>query len=850
MLSRVANVMHSKKQQRHADRWRWFHDVGQDIRYTSRTLRRKPGFSAGVILTMALGIGANTAVFSIVNAVLLKPLPYPDPNGIVLLVNTIHGRPVDGLAVSAPKFTIWRQSSTTVNDIAGYVFGRSLDVTNPDDPQPIPVGRVSADFFRLFGASVAQGRTFTVAEDQPGGDHVAIVSHRFWRNRLGGTTTVIGQTLSLDSDRFTIVGVLDASFDMDPIKPSLASSPAIWLPLQLDPASANDLNYVLVAGRLRSGVSFAAAQEETARSADAVRHAWPSVMPIDHGLGLERLQTVLVRDVRPSLLLLWSFVAFVLLIACANAINLLLVRASVRRREIAIRVATGASQGRITRQFLTEGVVLAIAGGAVGLALAAVGTRLLLALEGWNLPRVGSDSSRIVLDWQVFVFTFVTSVTTGIAFGVVPAFQATRSDVDAALKAGDRGGSAVGGSKVRGVLVACELALAVIVLIGAALLLRSFVVLRHVRPGFDGHNVLTMQTPLIGRRFARAAPLIDVANEGVRRLLTVPGVDVAASSLTGPPLEPLAALNIGIVGRPEIEQDSYAVHWNLVTPEYFDLFKIPVVRGRPFDDSDRAGAAPVALINQAMAMRYWPNADPLRDSLFIAPRIGGELEETTPRRIIGIVGDVRQYQLRSEPRAAVYVPLRQLPDRQAAFLNRIGTSMTWIIRTRSEPHLLGDVIQREVRTVSGSAAVRIRSMDDLSAASTSQDALEMWLSAVFGAVALLLAAGGLYGVMSYSVEQRRREIGIRMALGAECQQLRRMVLTEAMKLTSIGLVVGIGGALGLSRFMAALLFGIGPHDGTSFVAVPLVLGAVALAAAWLPARSASAVDPMIALRAE
>jgi predicted permease len=356
---------------------------------------------------------------------------------------------------------------------------------------------------------------------------------------------------------------------------------------------------------------------------------------------------------------------------------------------------------------------------------------------------------------------------------------------------------------------------------------------------------------MIGRRFATVGPVADLVRGELQRLNTLPGVEVAGSTFTGIPFEACCALNISIVGRPRDDEYSYAMFWNLVSPGYFDVLKIPLVRGRRFTDRDDAGATPVALINQAMAKRYWPDADPLHDAIVIAPKIGGEFEETVPRRIVGIVGDVRQHELRYEPHATVYEPLGQMSERQAAHFNRLGKSMSWIIRTRGEPHLMAGAVQKEIRAAgAGLPAARIRSMDDVSAASTSREKFETWLVAIFGAVAMLLAAVGLYGVMSYSVQRRRREIGIRMALGAEAEQLRRMVLIQAMQMTSIGVVVGLVCALGLTRFMAGLLFGVGQYDGTSFVTVPLVLCAVALAAAWLPARRASSVEPMVALRAE
>jgi cell division protein FtsX len=681
-------------------------------------------------------------------------------------------------------------------------------------------------------------------EDRPGGPNVVVVSDGFWRSRLGGSTDVVGHTLSLDGNLFTIIGVLNASFDLDAVVPSLAGRPAVWLPLQMDPNTTSDLNYYFAAGRLR-GVSFEAAQAQTARSVDVARRTLPGIMPADKGLGLgiDRLQAAFVRDLRSSLLLLWSVVALVLLIAGANIINLLLLRASVREREIAIRVATGASRGRIVRQLVTEGIVLALAGGGVGLALGAAGTRVLLSLEGWTLPHVGSNGPGVTVNLHVLFLTLITSVATGIVFGLVPAYRASRIDLDVALKAGSRGDSDVGHYNVRGLLVVSEVALALMLLVGSALLIRSFVALRQVDPGFDSHDVLTMQTAMIGRRFASVGAVADMVKVGLQRLNALPGIEVAASTFTGVPFEPCCPLNVSIVGR-------------LETRRYSTRSTEPRVAGLLRCPEDSAGVAalriatmqvptPVALIN--LPWRGDTGPMPTRCAMrSCRPEDRWRVEEpfAAHRR------HRHSIRARYEPRAN-HEPLWQMSERQAALFNRQGKSMSWIIRTRGEPHLMAGAVQKEIRAAgAGLPAARIRSMDDVSATSTARDKFEMWLVAIFGAVALLLAAVGLYGVMSYSVQQRRREIGIRMALGAEAEQLRRMVLIQAMQMTSIGVVVGLVCALGLTRFMAGLLFGVGQYDGTSFVTVPLVLCAVALAAAWLPARRASSVEPMVALRAE
>ena len=829
---------------------RWFADAVQDVRYVGRTLKKSPGFANAVILTLALGIGANTAVFSVVNAVLLTPLPYPHADRIVVLLNALRGR-ASVAGVSTPKVTAWRNSTTTLDDIAIYTFGRTLDVTDPAQPRPIPIARVSEAFFRLFGARIIEGRAFSAVDDRPGSSRVAVVTDRFGRERFGTTTSLVGRSLSLDGDLVTIVGVLDGSFDVDPLKPSLAASPAVWLPLQVDIDHAADLNFYQAAGRLRPGVTFEMAQSDAGRAAEAVRRSLPAIMPADRGLAVDRLQAAFVRDVRPSLLLLWAVVAFVLLIACTNIVNLLLVRASVRQREMAIRVATGASRTRIARQLLTESLTMALAGGGTGLALAIVGTRFMLSLPGWNVPGLGSGGTGARVDARVLLLTVGVSVATGIVCGVVPAYHAGRVDLDTALKSGAREHSGDRPYSLRGLLVIAEVAFALMLLVGSALLIRSFVALRQVNSGFDPRGVLTMQTVIVGRHFETAAAVAELERNGLARLDALPGVEIAAATLTGVPLEPCCSLNVSIVGRPREDEFTYAVNWNLISPGYFGTLKIPLLQGRPFTARDTAGATPVVMINQAMAKRYWAHEDPLRDSVVIGPRIGGELAETVPRRIVGIVGDVHQYQLRYEPHPSVYVPLTQASDRQTAFFNRIDPVITWIVRANGTPQLSAEAVQREVQAAGGGLpAVQIRSMSDVSAASTARERLEMWLVTTFGALALLMAAIGLYGVTSYAVQQRCREIGIRLALGAEPREVRRMVLRQAATTTLTGVGLGTLGALGLARFMAGFLFGVGEYDRASFVIVPLVLGLVALVAAWLPASRASAVDPMITLRTE
>jgi putative ABC transport system permease protein len=821
----------------------------QDVRYAIRSLRKAPGFSVAALLTLAMGIGATTAVFSVVNSVLLRPFPYPDPDRIVLLMSTLRGH-ASSLGVSSPRFTVWRQSVTAFQDVAAYQFGGAMTLTNRDRAERITVGRVSADFFRLFGARVAQGRSFTAEEDRPQGARVAVLSAGFWRRQLGADAHVVGQMLSLDGEPYVVLGILEPGFQAESLSPFVGAPPDVWLPLQVDPHSTSDAFIYIAAARLRSGITLGAAQAQTQLATAAFRRAFPGIMPPDAGLTVETLQTVLVADVRPSLLLLLGAVEFILLMVCANTANLLLVRASVRHREMAIRSATGASRGRIARQLLTESLVLSGAGGTLGLLCGLIGIRALLAIDAANIPRIVRDRSSATMDWRVLLFTLISSVAVGVAFGVLPAVQASHVDLDAALKAGGDRGGAGRHNRARALLIVSEVALALILLVSSALLIRSFVALRRVNPGFDAHDMLTMRMAVTGRRFATTARTADLVRDGVQRVSAVPGVEVAAATLTGLPLEGGAFLSADVVGRP-LDGQFYAAGWHLVTPAYFDVFKIPLVRGRPLTDRDTRGSPPVVLINEAMARRFWPDGDPLNDRLLIGRGAGAQLEERVPRQIVGIVGDIRYQGLDRDPRPTTYVPLAQAPDDQVAFLNRLLGSITWVVRTRGEPHLFADPIQHELHEATGGLPIdQIRSMDEVSAASTSSSQVGAWLMTMFGCSALLLAAIGVYGVVAYAVQRRTHEIGIRLALGAQAHQVRRMVLVRCVALTLLGVGIGIVSALGLTRVIASVLFGVTARDPLVFAAVPLLLIAVAFLAAWLPAQRAARVDPIVALRAE
>jgi putative ABC transport system permease protein len=814
----------------------------KDILHSVRLFRRSPGFTIAAIAALALGIGANTAIFSVVNAVLLKPLTYPDPDRIVqFLLTSPQG---SGPGASVTKFDIWKQQTQVFQEVAAYDFGGpGLNLTGGAFPEQVQGIHVTKDYFRLFGAEVAAGRTFTAEEDRPNGGHVVVLSNGLWKRRFGGDPGIVGRAISLGNQPYTVVGILAPSFATDP--------PAdLWLPFQFDPNSNDQAHYFIAAARLKPGVTLGMANAQMQLAANQFRRRYPGVLGPKDGFGVQKLQDAIVSDVRSSLFVLIGAVSFVLLIACANVANLLLVRASGRRREIAIRAAVGAGRMRIIRQLLTESVLLSLAGGVFGLALGMVGVRALLAINPGNIPRIGEHGAAVTLDWRVLAFTLAVALLTGILFGLIPALEATRSDLSPTLKeSGGRTGTSFRQNKARSVLVVSEMALALILLIGAALLIRTFLALRSVDPGFNAHNVLTMQMSLTGPRFEKTAGVAQLARDGIQRIESLPGVEAAGTTCCLP-LEGGFGLPFTILGRPLTNGPYHGGGgWMTVSPRYFDVFKIPMMRGRAFTLRDDGNAPGVVIINQAMAHQYWPKSDPLKDRIVIGKGVGPEFDEPA-RQIVGVVADVRDGGLNRNPRPTMYIPVAQVPDGVTALNARIGP-IAWIVRTRVSPHSLTSAIEKELREASGGLPVaHVRSMDEIVVQSTARADFNMVLLTIFGCSALLLAAIGIYGLMAYSVEQRTQEIGIRMALGAESHNVRNMVIVQGMRLALVGVVIGIAASFGLTRLIATFLFGVKSWDPTVFAIVPLILSAVALFAVWLPARRATRVDPIDALRYE
>ena len=816
----------------------------RDLKHSLRMFRQTPGFTAAAVAALALGIGANTAIFSVVNSVLLKPLPFPDPDRLVMFLSVSPNG--SGQGASVPKFNVWREQTSVVQDAAAYNPG-FMNMTGGDNPEQLPSARVTADFFRLYGAQIAEGRTFTPDEDRPNGGKVVVLSYGFWRRRFGGDRDMVGKTISLGGDPYVVVGILAPTFNSAQFDPF----PDVWTPFQMDPASTDQAHYFTAAARLNPGVTVAMANTQMQAAAGQFRSKFPGAIGPRGTFGVQLLQERMVRNVRTSLLVLVGAVSFVLLIACANVANLLLVRATARKREIAIRAAMGAARSRIVRQLLTESVLLSLTGGALGLALGMFGIRALLAVNPGNIPRIGQDGSGVTADWRVVAFTVIVSLVTGVGFGLFPALEASRADLNLTLKeSSSRSGSGFRQNKARSILVVAEVALALVLLVGASLLIRSFMALRAVNPGFVSHNVLTMRMSMTEPRFTTSAGVDQLVRAGVERLRALPGVEAAGTTCCVP-LEGGYGLPFNIVGRPLEGDGPYTGQggWITMSPGYFDVFRIPILRGRDFTERDAAGSGGVVIINQTMARKYWPQGDPLSDQLVIGKGVGPAFAEG-PRQIVGIVGDVRDGGLNQDPQPTMYVPFAQVPDGVTALNSRLA-ALGWVVRTRGEPHALGGAIQKALREASGGLPVaQIKSMDEIVVQSTARSDFNMLLLTVFGAAALLLAAIGVYGLMSYAVEQRTQEIGIRLALGAELSQVRNMVIVQGMSLAVAGVVVGVVSAFVLSRLVESLLFGVTARDPIVFVAVPAVLTAVALLAVWLPALRATRIDPIDALRYE
>ena len=816
--------------------------IWRDVRYAWRSLRKTPGFTIVAVLVIALGIGVNTAVFSVVNTVLLEPLPYPDPQSLVRLVMFTPQRTLD--SASAPEFNLWRQQTGVLRDVAGYdTGGAGMNLTGSDHPMQVQAIHVTHDYFSLFGAPMLAGRTFTQEEDSPHGGNVVVLSYGLWKQRFGGDVNIVGQTIPLDNTPYLVVGVLDRSFVTD--------SPAdLWIPYQFDLSTHEMAHYFWVTARLRLGVTVEQANAQLKLASDQLRREIPNAIGPKNYYGVAPLKQWTVGDTRKPLMVLLGAVGFVLLIACANVANLLLARASVRKREFATRAALGAGRWQIIRQLLAESLLLSVMGGLLGLLLGYASVRLLLTVNVGGLPRLGVDGSAVALDMRVLLFTLGLSLLTGILFGLVPGVSATRSNLLASLnESGSRTGTGFRGAGFRSILVVTEIALALVLVIGSTLMVRTYLKLQAVDSGFDRRNTLTMAMSISGSRFQTSAPVAQMIRQGTERIKAIPGV-VEAAAGDWLPMQGSFGMGFDIVGRPKGNAPfTGGAGYYSVSSGYFETFKIPLLRGRTFNDRDDASAPGAIIINEAFAKQYWPTGDPLHDRLQKAPGAGPAFAEP-PRQIIGIVGNTRDGGPNRGPFPAMYIPLAQMPDGETALNSRV-VPLWWAVRTESDPHTLATQVTSALREATGGLPVaHIRTMEEIDHLVISQQRFNMLLLTVFGLSGLLLAAVGIYGLMAFSVEQRTQELGIRMAMGAQTSHLRNMVLRQGMMLTVFGVTIGIVAAFWLTRFLASFLFGVKVWDPLAFILTPLLLSAVALAATWIPALRATRVDPMTALRFE
>jgi putative ABC transport system permease protein len=800
----------------------------QDLRYALRRLVKAPGFTIVAVITLALGIGANTAIFSVVNGVLLQPLPYPEPERLVGVYHTTEGHRA---VMSGPNFTDVARTARSFENAAAISTGRMI-LTGEGEPIGLPVAEVSASLFNVLRVRPALGRTFNADENTPGKNHLVVLSHALWQQRFGSDPNVIGRRIQLDGVSKEVVGVMPKGF-------SYPEDRQAWLPIDYDGNFVSKQRgawFLNVIARLKPGVT----PEQSAAEVETIGRNLARQYPdsdAEIGMTTFPLREAMVHDIRRAVLVLLGAVGFVLLIACANVANLLLARAAAREPEMAVRTALGAGRGRLVRQLLTESVILAIVGAGFGLLLAVWGVAFLTGLKPQGIPRL----ENVRIDGTVILFTMALAVITGVLFGLVPAFTATRG-LSASLKESARGSvTHRGASRVRGALVVAELALAVMLLAGAGLLMRSFVKLQAVDPGFRPEQALTFELTLPDARYAADAQRIAFFDQLLPRLRALPGVR-AASAVMGLPLSGMDfIISFEVEGRPPVPPAQQpAMQVRVATPEYFSTVGIPLKRGRMFSEDDRAATARVVLITESAAHEFFPNEDPLGKKI----KLGWGRGPGTARAggvVVGIVGDVKEAGLDEPNPPHIYMPLRQWP---------VGF-MSVVVKTATPPASLADAVRGEVYAVDSNLPVsNVRTLDEIVARSISQPRFYMLLLTLFAAVALVLAAIGIFGVLSYAVAQRTREIGIRMALGAQERTVIGLVVREAMTLVLLGVACGTITALFLSRTMTRMLFSVTPTDPATFASVATGLLAVALFASYLPARRATRVDPIVALRSE
>ncbi|MGB6835744.1 MAG: ABC transporter permease [Candidatus Acidiferrum sp.] len=803
----------------------------QDIRYGLRMLAKSPGFTAVVILTLALGIGANTAIFSVVSAVLLQPLPYPQPDQLVALqrIDLRSGEQVQ--SQSYPDFADLRAQSKSLEALAAYDEG-SATMTGMGDPIHLTMGIFSADMFNVLRVPPILGREFTEAEDKPG-THVALLSYRLWKTRFGGDPKVMDKKIVLDGTPYTVAGVMPADFQFP-----LDSQPMdLWTTMSVEGAESQaerGAHFLGVIGRLKNGTTLGAANAEAAEISVRLGKQYQDTNS-HWRMALQPEMRELVGDVRPALLMILGAVGFLLLIACANAANLLLARAAGRQREMAIRASLGAGKTRILLQLLTESVLLSLAGGALGLLLAVWGTAALANIPSLGIPRLASAG----VDGRALAFTVVVSLLTGILFGLAPALHASRFNLFRSLKEGGRTATdGIGRSRLRALLVISQVSLAVVLLIGASLLIESMFHLLHESPGFDPQGVMAFNLDLPDSRYGKPEQSADFFRDLLARIRAVPGVKDASGILPLPLSGDSMRTSFEIEGKPMAKSDLPSTHIRAVGLDYFQTMRIPLLAGREFDARDDRHAPHVIVINQTLARKFFPNENPI--GKHIKPGLSSGKTDFMCE-IIGVVGDVKHRRLWLPHDPESYVPYEQDP---------LG-GMSIVVRSAADPLTLLPALRTELHAVDPELPIyKAQRMEDYLAESVAQRRFTSLLCSIFAGAGLLLAVVGLFGVMSYSVAQRTHEIGVRVAVGAEKTDILRMILREAMAITAAGIGIGLLGAFGLSSVLKSQLFGVSATDALTFLGVVLGLTVVALAACYIPARRATQVDPLVALRYE
>jgi putative ABC transport system permease protein len=805
--------------------------AGQDLRYAMRSLGRAPGFTLCAILTLALGIGSTTAVFSVVNAVLLRPLSSPDPSRIVQFFLFSSQGWAPGASIADLRF--WLERVDSVQDIAAYDFDQFEMGFTSATPEQVHGLHVTSNYFRLFGAPVLVGRTFSETDNLKDGPEVVVLSYRLWRRRFSGDAGIVGRTISLNNDSYTVIGITGDGF---------SSEAQLWIPFHFDLNRSDQFHSFAVAGRLKRGVTLGQANAQLDAVSQSARRRSQLPDP-DYRFQLRLLHDAMVGDIRAPLLTLQGAVGLVLLIAYANLANLLLARATVRKREFAIRAAIGARAGRIVGQLIMESLLLSGLGCMVGVSAGAAGVHLLLKIPA-NIPRIAGTAGTIGFDGRVLAFAVGLSIVTAFLFGVLPAVRVLREKfADSPHESSGRHGLGTRSRRLHSATIISEVAFSLVLLIGASLLGRAFFLLSRVDPGFEHRNLLMMTMSTSGGKTGTGAALASMVRGGCQELTAIPGVKAAAATFSPPFASRMGLPFASLFARPEISGDG---EWIAASPGYFQVLKIPILRGRSFAASD---SSPVVMINETMAKRYWPHQDELGQQILIGKGLGSKFEDK-PRTIIGVFADTRDDDLAQVPVPTMVIPDAQAPAGIVDLMSEFSP-LWWMVRTEVEPHQLIPAISQRLRYASrGRPVGNVRTMDDMLAESIATQNFDRLLLSIFAGTALLLATVGVYGVMAYSVAQRTREVGVRMALGAGRGNVRSMILREGLMKGSLGVISGLGASFFLTRLLATLLFGVSSHDGAVFVTAALILELIIAITTFLPAQRAAGLDPASALRFE